>query len=203
MFATAAACCLVTQSWMAVMAAVLGALTLIHAVTPWTLLLLTFLLGLGAAINDPAWQAITPEIVPPEQLAPAVALNSSGYNLARAVGPALGGAIMALAGPGIAFVLNALSFSGLLVYLYRWDRSTAQVSAPPGRFWRALMEGVRYLHGSPAVRALLIRTWRVRRLAPRMWTCNGSWPHLVKRGCVEVSCHVFLSTKGSGKPRYD
>jgi predicted MFS family arabinose efflux permease len=160
---------LVTQSWMAVMAAVLGGLTLVHAVTPWTLLLLTFLLGLGAAINDPAWQAITPEIVAPEQLAPAVALNSSGYNLARAVGPALGGAIMALAGPGVAFGLNALSFAGLLVYLYRWDRGTAQVSAPPGRFWAALMEGVRYLHGSPAIRALLMRTGLFSFFASALW----------------------------------
>jgi predicted MFS family arabinose efflux permease len=160
---------LVTQSWMAVMAAVLGVLTLSHAVTPLILLLLTFLLGLGAAINDPAWQAITPEIVAPEQLAPAVALNSSGYNLARAVGPALGGAIMALAGPGIAFLLNALSFSGLLVYLYRWNRGVTQVSTPPGRFWTALREGVRYLHGSPAVRALLMRTGLFSFFASALW----------------------------------
>ena len=188
---------LVTQSWMAVMAAVLGALTLIHAVTPWTLLLLTFLLGLGAAINDPAWQAITPEIVAPEQLAPAVALNSSGYNLARAVGPALGGVIMALAGPGIAFVLNALSFSGLLVYLYRWDRGTAQVSAPPGRFWTALMEGVRYLHASPAIRALLIRTGLFSFFASALWALLPSPAPMVLWGLGACSpCSASVPSQG-------
>jgi MFS family permease len=160
---------LVTQTWMAVTAAVLGALTLSHAVTPMMLLLLTFLLGLGAAVNDPAWQAITPEIVAPEQLAPAVALNSSGYNLARAVGPALGGAIIALAGPGIAFLLNALSFSGLLVYLYRWNRGMARVSSTSDRFWTALKEGMRYLHGAPAVRALLVRTGLFSFFASALW----------------------------------
>jgi predicted MFS family arabinose efflux permease len=160
---------LVTQSWMALMAAVLGALTLGHAVTPSILLLLTFLLGLGAAINDPAWQAITPEIVAPEQLAAAVALNSSGYNLARAVGPVLGGAIMALADPGIAFLLNALSFFGLLAYLYRWDRGVMPVSTSPGRFWTALREGALYLHSSPAVRALLMRTGFFSFFASALW----------------------------------
>jgi MFS family permease len=161
------------QSWMAAMAAVLRALTLIHAVTPWTLLLLTSLLGLGAAINDPAWQAIPPEVVALEQLAAAIALNSSGNNLARAVGPALGGAIMALASPGIAFVLNTLSFSGVLVYLYRWDWGPNQVSASPDRFWTALMEGVRYLHGSSAIRTLLRRTGLFRFLGfHHQWNSN-------------------------------
>ena len=66
--------------------AVLGILTL-PCVGPWTLLLFTFLLGLGAVMNDPAWQAITPEVVLPEHHASAVALNSVGFNVARAVGP--------------------------------------------------------------------------------------------------------------------
>ena len=81
---------LVAQSWMAVAAAALGVITILGVVTPWTLLLLTFLLGLGAVMNDPAWQAITPEIVSPAQHASGVALNSAGFNVARAVGPALG-----------------------------------------------------------------------------------------------------------------
>src|SRR5205814_6973696 len=67
---------LITQSWMVAASAVLGILTLLKVVTPWTLLAFTFLLGLGAVTNDPAWQAITPEIVCAENHAPAVALNS-------------------------------------------------------------------------------------------------------------------------------
>ena len=61
---------LVTQSWMAIAAAALGVITILGVVTPWTLLLLTFLLGLGAVMNDPAWQAITPEIVSPSSTPP-------------------------------------------------------------------------------------------------------------------------------------
>src|SRR5437870_4262228 len=101
---------LITQGWMVLAAGALGALTLWHAVTPWLLLGFTFLLGLGAVMNDPAWQAITPEIVSPDNHAPAVALSSVAFNVARAVGPALGGLVIATAGSGAAFLLNAASF---------------------------------------------------------------------------------------------
>src|SRR5579863_8708521 len=87
---------LFTQGWMVVAAAALGLLTLFHAVDPWVLLAFTFLLGLGAVMNDPAWQAITPEVVSPARHASAVALNSAGFNVARAVGPALGGLVWRL-----------------------------------------------------------------------------------------------------------
>jgi MFS family permease len=70
---------LITQGWMVLASGALGVLTLLHVVTPWILLGFTFLLGLGAVMNDPAWQAITPELVPPEQHAPAVAMNSAEW----------------------------------------------------------------------------------------------------------------------------
>lgn len=75
------------QVWMCLAAGVLGILTLAGAVTPWVVLALTFALGLGAALNAQAWQAVIPEVVLREQLSTAVALNSSGFNVARAVGP--------------------------------------------------------------------------------------------------------------------
>ena len=113
---------LATQGWMVLASGTLGALTLCNVVTPRVLLAFTFLLGLGAVMNDPAWQAITPELVPAEQHAAAVAMNSAGFNVARAVGPALGGMVIAAAGSGTAFLLNALSFFGVIVVLYRWKR---------------------------------------------------------------------------------
>src|SRR6201997_2394220 len=85
---------LITQGWMVLASGMLGVLTLLHVVTPWILLGFTFLLGLGAVMNDPAWQAITPELVPAEQHAAAVAMNSAGFNVARAIGPALGGMVI-------------------------------------------------------------------------------------------------------------
>src|ERR1700732_2095290 len=113
---------LITQGWMVLASGLLGVFTLLGAVTPWMLLLFTFLLGLGAVMNDPAWQAITPEIVSTENHSPAVALNSVGFNVARAVGPALGGLVIAAAGSGVAFLLNAASFFGVIFFLYRWKR---------------------------------------------------------------------------------
>ena len=148
---------LITQGWMVLASGTLGVLTLLHMVTPWVLLGFTFLLGLGAVMNDPAWQAITPELVPPEQHAPAVALNSAGFNVARAVGPALGGMVIAAAGSGFAFVLNAISFFGVIVVLYRWKRVPTEVRETEG-VWDAVRTGVRYVKGSELVRSVLIRT---------------------------------------------
>lgn len=148
---------LITQVWMVAAAALLGIFTLLEHVTPWILLLFTFLLGLGAVMNDPAWQAITPEIVSHEQHAPAVALNSVGFNVARAVGPALGGLVIALAGSGFAFLLNAASFFGVIFFLYRWKRPNLE-EVETGRVRDAILTGLRYVRSAPVVRCVLIRT---------------------------------------------
>jgi MFS family permease len=148
---------LITQGWMVLASGLLGILTLTSFVSPWVLLLFTFFLGLGAAMNDPAWQAITPEIISPEQHAPAVALNSAGFNVARAVGPALGGVIIAWAGSGAAFLLNALSFFGVIFFLYRWQRPHME-RLETKRITHSIVEGLRYVRGAPLVRSVLIRT---------------------------------------------
>lgn len=148
---------LVTQGWMVLASGALGVLTLLHVVTPWILLGFTFLLGLGAVMNDPAWQAITPELVPTEQHAAAVALNSAGFNVARAVGPALGGIVIAQAGSGVAFLLNALSFFGVILVLYVWKRPQPEEGSQE-HVWDAICTGVRYVRGSELVRAVLVRT---------------------------------------------
>src|SRR4051794_38009976 len=111
---------LVTQAWMLLVALVLGVLTLVGVISAWSLLLLTFLMGLGGALSAPAWQAIIPDLVDREELAPAVALNAAGFNLARAVGPALGGFVVAVAGAGATFLVNAASFLAVLGAIYRW-----------------------------------------------------------------------------------
>ena len=146
-----------TQSWMAAAAALLGVLTLLGHISPWLLIGFTFLLGLGAAMNDPAWQAITPEIVSPENFAQAVALNSVGFNVARAVGPALGGLIIVVAGSGATFLVNALSFFGVIFVLYRWRRAHV-ATTPRERVFRALRVGLDYFRQSDSVRSVLIRT---------------------------------------------
>ncbi len=148
---------LFTQSWMVVASAALGILTLMNVVSPWMLLAFTFVLGLGAVMNDPAWQAITPEIVSPRRHASAVALNSAGFNVARALGPALGGLVVAAAGSGWSFLLNAASFFGVIFFLYRWKRVPHEPLAT--RTVRdAILDGFRYVRGAPQVKSVLIRT---------------------------------------------
>ncbi len=148
---------LFTQLWMALTAALLGVFTIVGLIGPWLLLLLTFLMGLAEVMNDPAWQAITPEIISGKQHASAVTLNSAGYNVARAAGPALGGLIIAAAGSGMAFLLNAISFFGVILFLYRWRRRP-HLPVMAGDVWIAMKAGLRYVRGSAPVKAVLVRT---------------------------------------------
>jgi MFS family permease len=148
---------LITQTWMVLAAGALGLLTLSGMITPWLILALTFAMGLGAVMNDPAWQAITPELVPPEQHAAAVALNSVGFNVARAIGPVLGGLVIAATNSGIAFLLNAASFFGVIAFLYHWKRPFSHRSSRLA-VWDSIAEGRRYCFRSTLVRGVLIRT---------------------------------------------
>ncbi len=148
---------LITQAWMVIAAGSLGIFTLLGLVTPWILLLFTFVLGLGAVMNDPAWQAITPDIVCRENHAPAVALNSVGFNVARALGPALGGIVIAVTSSGVAFLMNAASFFGVIFFLYRWQRPHSEHAAM-GRVFESMRAGFRYVRSAPLVHCVLIRT---------------------------------------------
>ncbi len=144
------------QAWMLVAVVILSVLTLFGVISPWTLLALTFLLNIGAAMTNPAWQAIVPELVPRSELADAIAMNSAGYNLARAVGPALGGlAVAAFAstskGAGTVFFVNAVSFVAVIWVLYVWRRTPLFKSALPA-------ERIAGLHESrPPLRTLCSR----------------------------------------------
>ena len=148
---------LVAQSWMLLVAAALAAVTFAGQMTPWVLLAMTFLLGLGSALNAPAWQAITPEVVPREEVPAAVALGGVSMNVARAVGPALGGLLVAAAGPGATFLFNALSFLGVLFVLGRWRRPRETSALPAERFVGAMRGGLRFVRHAPPFRAVLVR----------------------------------------------
>jgi MFS family permease len=94
----------ITEVWMLSVAVALAALTLLHWITPWMLLLLTLALSIGDALEAPTWRAVLPEVVPREDLLPAIALNGIEFNLARAIGPALGGFLIAVAGKGLSWL---------------------------------------------------------------------------------------------------
>ncbi len=154
---------LFTQSLMVAAATILGVMTLTGTVTPQILLVFTFLLGVGAVMNDPAWQSLTPDLVPPNQLAAAVALNSAGFNIARAVGPALGGLLIAAiccgsTGSAWAFLLNAVSFFGVILFLYHWKPAKTESRNGTTTFMGAISIGLRYARQEPRIRIVLVRT---------------------------------------------
>ncbi len=159
---------LFSQWWMVFASASLGILTLTHHVSPYGLLLFTFLLGLGTVMNDPAWQAITPEVVSRENHSAAVALNSAGFNVARAVGPALAGFVITLGDSGSVFLLNALSFFGVIIFLYRWKRPPAPKVQSP-RLLESILEGLRYVRQSSVVQSVLVRTGVFSLAATAIW----------------------------------
>ncbi|MEU3414711.1 MFS transporter [Streptomyces sp. NPDC006658] len=144
------------------MLAVSTALTVLAfrgALAPGLLLCLTFLLGCGTALMGPAWQAIQPELVEREQLGQAAALGAVNMNLARAVGPALGGAVVAAAGAGWVFAFNTLSYLGIAAVLLLWHRPVTPRPAVPGEgLLAAVQAGRRYVRHAPGVRRVLLRT---------------------------------------------
>jgi MFS family permease len=160
---------LATQISMVIVSATIGVLTLFGVVTPPILLGFTFLLGIGTVLNDPAWQAITPEIVSYNQLTPAVALCSAAFNLARAVGPALGGLVIAFAGTGTAFLVNAASFLGVILFLFRWKRQPLPEQLHGERVFEAIRSGLEYLRKDYEMRAVLLRTGLFSIAASAMW----------------------------------
>ncbi len=149
---------ILTQIWMLAVAVLLGVLTILGFMTPVVLLSLTFLLSLGGALSAPAWQAIVPELVPRRELPTAIALNSAGFNLARAIGPAIGGLLVAASGPASVFWLNAVSFLGVIFVIYVWKPVPREHSALPERMGSAIAAGMRFARHSPPLRAVLVRT---------------------------------------------
>ncbi|MBC6605540.1 MFS transporter [Hymenobacter sp. BT188] len=149
---------LFTQTWMASVGLLLALLTLMGLTTPWLLLLLTFMLGLGGALNNPVWQTVTPELVPRAELPQAIALNSVSFNLARAFGPALGGIVIGYYSAGGAFLINGLSFLATIYMVWRWKREPQATSTlATERVVAAIRGGIRYARFAPPVQRILVR----------------------------------------------
>src|SRR5712671_966630 len=111
------------QVYLLIVAGTLGILTLLELTTAWVLIGFVFALGVGSAMMMPAWSAIVPDLVPAEDMPSAIALNSIAINVSRAIGPAIAGVLVAAVGVWLVFVLNALSYIGILAVLLRWRRA--------------------------------------------------------------------------------
>jgi MFS family permease len=135
----------------------LAAVALADGITPAVLLGLTFLIGCGAALFAPAWQASIGDQVPRTQIAPAVMANAVGFNLARSLGPAIGGVIVAALGAAAAFIVNAVSYVGIIATLAWWRPQRARSELPPEPLGTAIAAGLRYVGLSPHLLAILVR----------------------------------------------
>ena len=160
---------LIAQGLMLTVSVVLAIVAYFGHMTPWTLLSLTFLLGCGAALYGPAWQSSVGEQVPRHEVPAAVSLNSLAFNLARTAGPAIGGLIVATAGPPAAFVVNATTYIALIVVLSTWKRRIPAPTLPPEGMRPAMQAGLRYVMLSPAIRAVLVRGFFFGLLGSALW----------------------------------
>ena len=164
------------QTWMLTSVGILALLTFVGWVSPWTLLAFTFLLNVGSAMNNPAWQAIVPELVPRAMIPETVSLNAASNNLARAVGPALGGLMVAAfktahTGAGSVFALNAISFAGVIWVLVNWKRVPLFKSALPAeRIEGSIRSGLRYVRYAPDLRASLVRAFTFPFFISAIWS---------------------------------
>lgn len=146
------------QLWMTAATGLLAALTFAGAGAPWVLLVFTFAVGAGTAVSLPAFQAVVPELLAKEEIPAAFTVSGVAMNIARAVGPALSGVIIAAAGAGSVFALNALSFLAAFYIILRWRREPAESGLPPERVLRAMRSGLRYARHAPALQSVLVRT---------------------------------------------
>ena len=188
---------LVAQTFMALAAVALGLLAIAGVVTPLLLLLLLFALGSGQAWTSPTWQTLQPELVGPAERPQAIALGSVNQNLARAVGPAIGGALVAAVSVGSVFLINAATFLAVIVVIARWRGGMRTVGAlPREQVGEAVRAGGRYVAASPALRAILLRAaafvffasaiWALLPLTARDALGLGSGGYGLLLGCVGV-----------------
>lgn len=148
---------LIAQFFMLIVSIILAILAYEGLLSPWTLLGFTFLIGCGTALHNPSWQASMGDIVSRDELSAAVSLNSMGFNLMRSIGPAAGGAIVAVAGAAAAFTVNALSYVGIITALWLWRPSTPRRHLPRERMGSAFSAGLRYVAMSPNLMKVIFR----------------------------------------------
>src|SRR5580693_9334615 len=187
---------LFTETWMAAVAVALAVMTIAGKISPMLLLILTFALSAGDAFETPTWRAVLPELVEKEDLPAASALNGIEFNFARAVGPALAGFVIAFVGVGAAFLLNTLSFFGVILVVARWKRPAVKRTTPPETVTGATVAAIRYVRYSPAVRIVLLRAGTAMFFASGLLALLPSIAHRINGSPVGYG--VLLGCFGGG-----
>jgi MFS family permease len=152
-----------------VLSAVFAAMVWLNWVTPTSLLWFIFLISLAGALTSPAWQAVVPSLVPKNTLPSAISANSAGFNVSRAIGPALAGAIIGPFGIAIPFVVNAVSNLGVIGALVEWRPQAKAGRLAPESFTSAIGIGLRYAANNPGLRRTFARTIAFFTFASAYW----------------------------------
>ena len=147
---------LTAQIIMGASALAMAIFTAADSITPGLLLGLGLVLGTGAALNLPTWQAVLPDLVPRVMIPSAVALQSAGFNVARAVGPAIGGALIVAFGPALGFGINAVTYAAVVVALLLVGKTLTTPERNTASLVTAISLGVRYARFTPLFRRLLL-----------------------------------------------
>ena len=161
---------IVVQVAMAIIGTALAILTFAGRMPPALLLTFTFALGCSSVFTNPAYQAIVPQLVPRDQLRSASALGSISINLARLVGPALAGILIARVGVAAVFALNAATYLFFAVVVTAWRPAAATAPELPERFTSAMGAGIRYVLNAPVVQRILLRSVLFLVPATVLWT---------------------------------
>ncbi|MGF0310249.1 MFS transporter [Rhodococcus sp. IEGM1428] len=177
-------------------AGILTALAWTDILSPWGLLACTFVLGCWSSLSAPAWQAIQPELVPREQIPAASALGGVTVNGARAIGPALAGVLVAVAGPTFVFAINAVSFLATLGVLIAWRRPRNVVVDREG-LAESIVSGVRYIRSGPVIRRIILRSALFAFPASALWALLPSASSAVL-GLGAVGYGMLLGVLGVG-----
>jgi MFS family permease len=191
---------LITQIVMLLASAVMALLAAAGGLTPITLLALLFLIGCGTAASAPTWQTLQPELVPDDQRAPAIALGSVNQNLARAIGPAIGGLLLAATSAAVVFGVNAASFIAVVAAIAITTIPSRHNAMPREHAFDAVRAGGRYVANSPTLLALIVRgvgfifpagaLWALLPLVAHHRLHLGSTGYGLLLGCVGVGALI-------------
>jgi MFS family permease len=160
---------LITQVFMLVAAAALGGLAIAGLVTPWVLLALLFAVGTGQALTSPTWQTLQPELVSPAERTQAISLGAVNQNLARAIGPAIGGVLLAATSAGTVFLINAATFAAVIGVIVAWHSTRSPDALPREHVGEAVRAGGRYVAASKVLRVILARAGLFIFFASAVW----------------------------------
>lgn len=163
---------LFSNTWLMVVCALLALFTYLGFMSPWLLLGFTFLVGVGSAFSGPSFQAAIPEMVSEKDLPSSLTLSSVAVNIARAIGPAVGGLLVAWGSVSFNYLINAISFVFIIIVMYRWKNTVKEKKPNDEKFVEAIKNGVVYIKNAPIAKSVLWRNAIVIVSAAAFWALS-------------------------------